>query len=173
MTETAKTGINLIPDKVNESPDYFCTWQAQLFCCNNTGPQGQRDCMTERSVFGTDDEAADRKEGIGWAKHLYKDARRDLIFLMDDAWDVPIGGLINKDPWWGSHRLAPDKFPSFCGKGVENRDAMKARERAAQGFSKLDESRKRLYNPHSYPVGLEAGLFVRRRDLAAHLRGLK
>ncbi len=56
---------------------------------------------------------------------------------------------------------------------AEYRDAMQARERAVRGFSELDESRKRLYNPHSYPVGLEAGLFARRRDLAAHLRGLK
>ncbi len=43
---------------------------------------------------------------------------------------MPIGGLINKDPWWGSQRLAPDKFPSFCLPGVENRDAMKALNQA-------------------------------------------
>ncbi len=120
------SGINLIPDTVNTSPDYFCTWQVQLYHCNNAGPQGQRDCMTEDCIFGTGDEAKDRKDGIGWASHLYKDARRDLIFLMDDCWDVPIGGKMHEHPYYASQILAKDKFPSFAKDGVENRDAMKA-----------------------------------------------
>lgn len=107
------TNINLVPDTVNTSPDYFCTWQVQLYRCNNAGPQGQRDVMTEENMFGTGDEAADRKVGRGWASHLYKDARRDLIYLLDDCWDVPIGGLQDISPWYGSQILMPDKFPSF------------------------------------------------------------
>ena len=120
-----RTGINLVPDTVNTSPDYFCTWQVQLYRCNNAGPQGQRDCMTEADIFGSGDEAADRRLGRGWASHLYKDARRDLIFLMDDCWDVPLGERISHEGHYGSQLLAPDKFPSFAGEGVENRDAMK------------------------------------------------
>ena len=112
-----KTGVNLIPDTVNTSPDYFCTWQAQLYRCCNAGPQGQRDHMTEADIFGSGDEALDRSVGVGWAAHLYKKARRDLIFLMDDCWDVPLGGLKNQSPWYGSQILAKDKFPGFWGEG--------------------------------------------------------
>ena len=46
-----------------------------------------------------------------------------------------------------------------------------ARARAQSGLASLDESRKRLLNPHSYPVGLECGLFSRRSELVAKLRG--
>ena len=46
------TGKNLIPDHLNTAPDYFCTWQVQLYRCNDAGPQGQRDCLTEQSIFG-------------------------------------------------------------------------------------------------------------------------
>ncbi len=54
----------------------------------------------------------------------------------------------------------------------EFRNAMAAQKRAQAGLETLDESQKRMLNPHSYPVGLEAGLFDRRRALVARLRGL-
>ena len=52
------------------------------------------------------------------------------------------------------------------------RDAMAARERAKEGLATLDESQKRMLNPHTYPVGLEYGLFERRRELVVRLRGI-
>ena len=55
----------------------------------------------------------------------------------------------------------------------EDRSAMAARDRVAVGLAQLDESQKRLYRPHSYPVGLEMGLWNRRADLVARLRGQK
>lgn len=54
----------------------------------------------------------------------------------------------------------------------EYRDAMAAQKRTRDGLAHLDETQTRILNPHSYPVGLEAGLFERRRNLAAKLRGL-
>ncbi|MDD5926382.1 MAG: hypothetical protein PUC43_09135, partial [Ellagibacter isourolithinifaciens] len=42
---------------------------------------------------------------------------------------------------------------------------------AREGLATLDESQKRMLNPHSYPVGLEHGLFEHRSDLVAKLRG--
>ncbi len=57
--------------------------------------------------------------------------------------------------------------------GAEERDAMAARTRAQEALETLDETQKRILNPHSYPVGLEEGLSVRRRSLAAKLRGLE
>ena len=56
---------------------------------------------------------------------------------------------------------------------AEERDAMAARTRAQEALVSLDETQKRILNPHSYPVGLEEGLSVRRRSLAAKLRGLE
>ena len=55
----------------------------------------------------------------------------------------------------------------------EFRDAMRAQERCRAGLETLDESQKRMLNPHSYPVGLEYGLFERRRELVARMRGLE
>ena len=106
ITDIKRTDINLVPDTVNTSPDYFCTWQVQLYRCNNAGPQGQRDNMTEENIFGTGNDAEDRKNGMGWANHLHKEARRDLIYLLDDSWDIPIGAIKDKDPWYASQILA-------------------------------------------------------------------
>lgn len=50
------------------------------------------------------------------------------------------------------------------------RNACAARERAAAGLDRLDETQLRMLNPHTYPVGLEAGLSDRRRGLVAELR---
>lgn len=55
---------------------------------------------------------------------------------------------------------------------AEDRDATCARDRARKGLATLDESQLRMLNPHTYPVGLERGLFERRRGLIAQLRGL-
>jgi nicotinate phosphoribosyltransferase len=52
----------------------------------------------------------------------------------------------------------------------EFRDVMCAQARAKKSLSELDESQKRLHNPHSYPVGLEADLFRRRSALVKKLR---
>ncbi len=55
---------------------------------------------------------------------------------------------------------------------VDDRDAMTAQAFAREGMGTLDETQKRIMNPHTYPVGLERGLYERRRDLAKRLRGL-
>ena len=139
ITDIKRTDINLVPDTVNTSPDYFCTWQVQLYRCNNAGPQGQRDNMTEENIFGTGNEAEDRKNGMGWANHLHKEARRDLIYLLDDSWDIPIGAIKDKDPWYASQILAKDKFPSFYEEG-EPFDG----ERNTRSMRKLSEKIKSL-----------------------------
>ncbi len=54
---------------------------------------------------------------------------------------------------------------------ADDRSALAARKRTAQGLARLDESQKRLFNPHSYPVGLEEGLWKRRMNMASGLRG--
>ncbi|NGM17283.1 nicotinate phosphoribosyltransferase [Eggerthellaceae bacterium zg-893] len=54
----------------------------------------------------------------------------------------------------------------------EFRNARAARDRAQSGLETLDESQKRMLNPHTYPVGLEYGLSERRRNLVVKLRGI-
>lgn len=55
----------------------------------------------------------------------------------------------------------------------EYRNANAAQARAKAALQTLDESQKRMLNPHSYPVGLERGLFERRSSLVAKLRGIE
>lgn len=49
--------------------------------------------------------------------------------------------------------------------------AKTARERALGQLARLDGSIKRFMNPHSYPCGIERGLYERRRELAHRLHG--
>ena len=99
---------NLIPNTVNPSPDYFCTWQVQLYATNDGKPDIQRHAINETSLFGTD-------KPYGWA-YFYEEARRDLIFVMDSSWDVPNDDKDNI--FRGSHILNREKFPSFTGDGI-------------------------------------------------------
>ena len=46
-----------------------------------------------------------------------------------------------------------------------------AQSRARAGLETLDESQKRLVNPHTYPVGLEQSLHLRRHMLACKMQG--
>ncbi|MDD7368567.1 MAG: nicotinate phosphoribosyltransferase, partial [Berryella intestinalis] len=56
---------------------------------------------------------------------------------------------------------------------ASQRDALAARERARAGLATLDETQKRMLNPHTYPVGLERTLFDRRQELVARLLGIE
>lgn len=94
--------INLIEEKKNPTPDYYCTWQTQLYACSNGGPEKQRENITEESLFG-------KGRAQGWA-NFYDKARRDLLLVMDDSWAVPISSYEN---YYGSLVLNREKFPSF------------------------------------------------------------
>lgn len=55
---------------------------------------------------------------------------------------------------------------------ASDRSAMEAQRRCREGLACLDESQKRMLNPHTYPVGLEYGLCERRRALVGKLSGI-
>lgn len=93
---------NLIPKTVNSTNDYYCTWQAQLYASDNGGPVGQREHITEEDIF-----TLDRKSGKGFA-YQHKDIRKDLLFVIDDGWDVPFD---NDEKYYGSLILNKEKFP--------------------------------------------------------------
>lgn len=108
-----KTNINLVPDSVNQTPDYYCTWQTQLYATCDGKPEGQRAIICEKALF-------DKEKPYGWA-YFYEKARRDLFLIMDDSWDVPI----KDDPtYYGSLILNSEKFPESTN-GRTNTESLK------------------------------------------------
>jgi hypothetical protein len=97
---------NLVPYTPSTAPDYFCTWNVQGFACSYSGASNQADVMTETSLFG-------KEPNQNWTE-FYPDIRGDLTFLLDDAYDFPIGGGHN-DPHRGSIELDAGRFPSYKG----------------------------------------------------------
>ena len=107
-----KTNIDLIPTERSTTPDYYCTWQTQLYATSDGKPAGQRAIIGEKGLFS-------EEKPYGWA-YFYPEARGDLFLVMDDSWDVPLSG----DPsYYGSLQLSPEKFPEAY-KG--SRDATEA-----------------------------------------------
>ncbi len=106
---------NLVPDIPNPTPDYYCTWQTQLYATSDGKPLKQRACIGERQLF-------DKEKPYGWA-YFYEKARQDLIFVMDDSWDVPLNG---DSEYYGTLVLNKEKFPSFVDDKSDSADAMKA-----------------------------------------------
>ena len=100
----------LVPDAPSTAPDYFCTWNAQGFACSYANPSAQADMMTEASLFGAG-------SNQNWTA-FYPTVRGDLTFLLDDAFDFPLGGG-RSDPHRGSVELDPGRFPSYTGTPAE------------------------------------------------------
>lgn len=113
-----KADQNLVPNTVNTSPDYYCTWQTQLYASDDGGPQGQRDKLNEAALFS-------EQYPYGWA-YFHSRARKDLLLVIDDSWDVPYGETPKDSKRYGSLILDSGKFPSFTGEGIANKDALKA-----------------------------------------------
>lgn len=97
-----RTEINLIPDIVNPSPDYYCTWQTQLYATCDGKPAAQRAVLGEKALF-------EQEKPFGWA-YFYEKACGDLFFVMDDSWDVPLNG---DQAHFGSLILNQEKFPNY------------------------------------------------------------
>ena len=101
---------DFIPDTVNPTPDYYCTWQTQLFATCDGKPRAQRAAIHERGLFDT-------QKPYGWA-YFYQSARKDLFLVMDDSWDVPP----KDDPsYYGSLILDKEKFPQAWQGAKDNR----------------------------------------------------
>lgn len=101
---------SLVPEAPSTAPDYFCTWNVQGFVCSYSGASSQADMMVEASLFG-------KGPNQKWTE-FYSDIRGDLTFLLDDAYDFPIGGG-HSDPHRGSIELDSGRFPSYQGTPAE------------------------------------------------------
>lgn len=104
----------------------------------------------------------------------------DMVFDVNSGVDE---GQVIVDPLDSMRRkkLAGKRFSTMLEPLARNgqvvldangRSAMEAQWRCREGLACLDESQKRMLNPHTYPVGLEYGLCERRRALVGKLRGI-
>ena len=104
QTLGAQTHKSLVPSKPSDVPDYFSTWNIQGYVVSYDGPATAR-VMTEQYMFG---------DGPleGWTR-FFPDFREDLIFLMDDSWDIPVNE--HRGEFMGEARLDAERFPSCKG----------------------------------------------------------
>lgn len=105
--------VNLVPNRVSTAPDYFCTWNIQGYVCNYTGTLATRAAVDEANLFGPG-------PNQNWLS-FYPSIRGDLIFVMDDSWDVPPNG---DERALGRLQLDEAKFPSFWGDAVARMSAL-------------------------------------------------
>ncbi|MEI3230048.1 MAG: nicotinate phosphoribosyltransferase [Gordonibacter pamelaeae] len=109
--------------------------------------------------------AAGRRHGVRRERAGRPEPRGDRGPLRRPAAEEPCGAVLQD-----AARAAGARRQTVL--DAAGRDALAARARAQEGLALLDESQKRMLNPHTYPVGLEYGLFERRRELVARMRGI-
>lgn len=99
--------------KAYKNDSYFCTWQSQKFSRSKnqqlSNEKQIRDYLTEETTFGKNGTAS-----------VYPKLKKDLIFLIDDGWDVEYGLHMgrNRDKF-GSLIVNEERFPSCFGKPEE------------------------------------------------------
>jgi len=81
-----ETNKDLIPKPGNMTGSYVCTWWNQSACASRLRLTGEglsewRDALNAHTLF--DDES--------FYHHVPRKERKDLIFLVDDGWDIPKG----------------------------------------------------------------------------------
>ncbi len=110
LNNIKNTDINLIPPHGTLTGNYVCTWWCQTSAAeaiNNgsTGSSKIRDALNQEFVF--DEEK--------YYHPINKEERADLIFLLDDGWDIPIGAHDDgrQNFYYGSVEPDSVKFSRF------------------------------------------------------------
>ena len=108
IVKAAETAtVDLVPDTANaETPNYVCTWSFQDWAAQSdhyTPVRSgiPRDMLNHDQLFNKE---------TGWVTTSYPESRKDLIYLLDDGWDLPYGGDGN---YFGSLIVDPKKFPNY------------------------------------------------------------
>ena len=110
ITSIAQTPSSLVPNTPSKAPDYFCTWNIQGYVCSYASGEEQRMAMTEKNMFGD-------STNQNWVSFFPK-IRKDLYFVMDDSWDIPLENKFTNDNV-GTVELNQERFPSFTGNPTE------------------------------------------------------
>lgn len=119
----SQSNYSLVPNQPSKAPDYFCTWNIQGYVCSFETSARSRQEMTENNMFG---------EGAyqNWVS-FFPQIREDLIFVMDDSWDIPISETRKDGPTFGLTELNQERFPSYTGNPAQRLtklvDAVKAK----------------------------------------------
>lgn len=95
---------NLVPTEPPEkTANYVCTWNIQDWVAWHES-SNKRDVVDPKHLFNKE---------TGWVSTMYPQSRGDLIFLLDDGWDLPYGTEKNgkNKEYFGSQVLPDDKFP--------------------------------------------------------------
>ena len=146
---------SLVPQTPSTAPDYYCTWNLQGYVTSYVGGRGSNDLrieMHEDNLFGGDynykvwgenqpkttmNNAEPPQEVTwtvdtryqGWLNH-YPQIREDLIFVIDDSWDIPKGpgpegaskrphGVNYDNEYLARIAIDEERFPSFQGTDEE------------------------------------------------------
>lgn len=126
---------SLIPQRAAvPHPSYWCTWCNQgqarptsvaLRLADYEGEAGARGCrnnLDQGVLFGPN----------GWARDWPADVRGDLLLVLDDGWDVPIGVHPPADIWrFGELAPDPGRFPDCAGEPAQRLAALVALARSA------------------------------------------
>ena len=104
FTPLKVTSINLVPSEASKVPNYYCTWNTQGAY---SGYEDIRAQMTEDNIFGSG-------QGLGWINFFPK-IRKDLYFLLDDSWDIPV----HANKGYGRDEVDTTRFPSISGSAEE------------------------------------------------------
>lgn len=103
--------MNLIPESIPHTGNYWCTWDTQWNMLKESLPDGApiptRDRMDEDYLFGED----------GVLKNYFHPVRKDLTVILDDGWDVPYGAA--EQTLFGSLCADTERFPSLSGSPAE------------------------------------------------------
>jgi hypothetical protein len=107
VTGCSKAPESLVPDTPSKATDYFCTWNVQGYVCSYENSGEMRKNMTENNMFG-------HNAYQNWV-NFFPRIREDLIFIMDDSWDIPISETSKDGPTFGLTELNQERFPTFTG----------------------------------------------------------
>ncbi|MDR3292737.1 MAG: hypothetical protein LBT20_01375, partial [Clostridiales bacterium] len=91
--------------------DYYCTWQVMEWLPDHTPDKTLtvRDILSHEGLFGEN----------GIAVSMHEEPRGDLIFLVDDGWDLrdSCGKTREESEWFrpyvGGCQIGADKFPNY------------------------------------------------------------
>ena len=97
--------VSLVPKTPGNAPDYFCTWNIQGYVLSHQ--TDLRSGMNQQNIFG-------KGKYENWVG-LFPKIRKDLFFVMDDAWDIPQNVKSKNSEYYGTAELDTSRFPSFKG----------------------------------------------------------
>lgn len=107
----AQTHASLVPSTPSKAADYFCTWNIQGYLSSYASSPAQRAEMTGANMFGNG-------KFQNWV-NFYPKIRKDLLFVMDDSWDIPANENSGSNKYLGLVEVDASRFPQFTGNPTE------------------------------------------------------